>query len=74
MEEESNVYSPIGGRNVVEHYVSNDQADDELERYRKAIERSDTSRASRRRLYLQLIQKFEEEERKYQKKRPKSKS
>lgn len=74
LEEESNIYSPLG-RNQVEHYNSRNENDtiDEIERYRKALDNSNNSRKSKRKMYLELIRKFENEERK-RKRRSKSKS
>jgi hypothetical protein len=60
----------------VEHYNSrgDDDTMDEIERYRKALDNSNYSRKSKRKLYLELIRKFESEERKRKKSRSKSKS
>lgn len=74
LEEESNIYSPLG-RNQVEHYNSrNDDTIDEIEKYRKALDNSNNSRKSKRKMYLELIRKFEKEEQKHKKRRSKSKS
>jgi hypothetical protein len=75
LEEESNIYSPlaISGRNQVEHFNSRD-SNDEFEKYRKALNTSNSKSKNRRKLYLELIAKFEDEERSYKKSRSKSKS
>ena len=60
----------------MEHYNSrgDDDTIDEIERYRKALDNSNHSRKSKRKLYLELIRKFESEEKKRKKSRSKSKS
>ena len=74
LEEESIIYSPLG-RNQVEHYNSrNDDTIDEIERYRQGLDNSNNSRKSKRKMYLELIRKFENEEKKHKRKRSKSKS
>jgi hypothetical protein len=78
LEEESNIYSPLGqsGRNQVEHFDSGDPSIDEFDKYRNALDNSSNSRSkNRRKLYLELIRKFEDEEyRSRKKRRSKSKS